>query len=93
MALGEDAGEGATPSRYDTGNVVVQFTITRRGRVRDIGLVEINPARNAAIEEEVVTALKKVVFRPRYENGFAVDWPGRIQRYEYPVPRASKASN
>ena len=93
VASGDDASEGGVPSRYDTGLVVVQFTITRRGRVGDIGLVEINPARNAAIETEVRAALQKMVFRPRYENGFAVDWPGRTLRYEYPIPRPSEADN
>lgn len=93
VALDGEPGESVASSRYDTGDIVVQFTITRRGRVRDFGVVEIHPARNAAIEAEVREAVKKLVFRPRYENGFAVDWPGRTLRYEYPVPRAPQAAN
>ncbi|MDX1498613.1 MAG: tetratricopeptide repeat protein [Woeseiaceae bacterium] len=80
--------DGALP-RYDTGVIVTQFTITRRGRTKDIGLVDITPSRNDAVETEVKKSLRRRVYRPRFENGFAVDAPGQTIRYEFPVPRSA----
>lgn len=89
VALPFNADPETRLPRYDTGVIVMQFTITPRGRTRDVGLVDISPARNAAIETEVSASLKRSVYRPRYEKGFAADAPGQTVRYEFPVPKSA----
>jgi tetratricopeptide (TPR) repeat protein len=84
IALPFDAKDNSSIAAFETGFIVTQFTITRRGRVTDIGLVEIAPDRNDKIEAEVKQRLGQSVFRPRFEGGFAVDTPGQIVRYEFP---------
>jgi hypothetical protein len=67
-----------------TGNIVIQFTVTRRGKLGDIGLIEINPERNDQIESEVKRTLNGFIYRPRFERGSAVDTVGLLTRYEFP---------
>jgi hypothetical protein len=71
-----------------TGNIVIQFTVTRRGKLRDIGLIEINPERNDRIESEVKRTLNGFIYRPRFERGSAVDTVGLLTRYEFPYPES-----
>ena len=71
-----------------TGSIISQFTVSRRGKLRDIGLVEIYPERNDRIEAEVKRALTTFIYRPRFERGVAVDTAGVLVRYEFPYPRA-----
>jgi tetratricopeptide (TPR) repeat protein len=70
---------------YDTGYLVVQFTVNRRGRLADIGLRETKPERNEAVEAEVKRALTRFVYRPRFVNGRAVATPDQQIRYQFPV--------
>ncbi len=87
VALPFGAEESGSGSSYATGFIVTQFTVTRRGRLADISLVEISPERNAAIEAEVKRALSEFVYRPRFENGLAVDTPNQTLRYSFPYPK------
>lgn len=70
---------------FATGHIISQFTVTRRGKLRDIGLLEISPERNDRIEAEVKHALNRFVYRPRFDRGAAVDTSGQLIRYEYPI--------
>jgi tetratricopeptide (TPR) repeat protein len=70
---------------FATGHIISQFTVTRRGKLREIGLLEISPERDEKIEAEVKHALNRFVYRPRFERGTAVDTSGQLIRYEYPV--------
>ena len=85
LPFGADGEKAA--SAYGTGYIVVSFTVTRRGRPTDISLVEIAPERSPDIESEVKRALSRFVYRPRFDDGFLVDTPGRIVRYEFPYPK------
>ena len=87
VALPFGAEEGGSGSSYATGFIVTRFTVTRRGRLADISLVEISPERNDAIEAEVKRALSEFVYRPRFENGLAVDTPNQTVRYSFPYPK------
>jgi tetratricopeptide (TPR) repeat protein len=69
-----------------TGFIVTSATVTRRGRMADIALVEIQPERNAALEEEVKLSLARSVYRPRFENGNAVETRETTRRFEFPYP-------
>ena len=59
----------------------------RGALLADIGLVEMSPERNEAIEAEVKVALSRHVYRPRFESGFVADSPGQTMRYEFPYPK------
>ena len=87
VALPRSADGNLSSAMYDTGYITTQFTVTRHGRLEEIGLVEISPERNADIETEVKRSLTSFLYRPRIENGFAVDTPGQTIRYEFPYPR------
>jgi len=87
VALNFGAEEGGSGTSYATGFIITQFTVTRRGRLANISLVEISPERNAAIEAEVKRALSEFVYRPRFENGLAVDTPNQTVRYSFPYPK------
>ena len=67
-----------------TGFIVSQFTVTRRGRLKDIGLLEIVPERNAEIEAEVKRVLTMFIYRPRFDLARAVDTVGNTVRFEFP---------
>ncbi len=82
-----------SPSTYATGHIISQFTVTRRGKLRDIGLLEISPERSEKIEIEVKRAMTRFVYRPRFERGTAVDTSGQFIRYEFPVPKALTAAD
>jgi hypothetical protein len=88
VALPHDVEENSSGSSYGTGYIVTQFTVNWRGRLSDISLVEISPARNDAIEAAVKRALSDFVYRPRFENGFAVDTPNQTVRYSFPYPKS-----
>jgi len=86
VALPFDEQEDAASPQYQTGFIVSQFTVTRRGDLATIGLVEIVPERNEKIEAEVKSALTRFVYRPRFERGTAVDTAGQLIRFEFPYP-------
>lgn len=87
VALPFDEQGNPTAAGWETGYIVTQFTVTRRGRLADIGLLEMSPERNEAIEAEVKLALSRHVFRPRFESGFVADSPGQTLRFEFPYPK------
>lgn len=89
VALHNDAGGNTAVSGYDTGFIVTRFTVTRRGRPNDIGLVEISPDRNPKLEAEVKRAVSRFVYRPTMDNGQVVDTPDVVIRYEFPYPRTA----
>jgi len=72
-----------------TGYIESQFTVTRRGKLRDIGLLEILPERNDAIEAEVKRVLTMYIYRPRLELGIATDTTGNTVRFEFPYVKTS----
>jgi tetratricopeptide (TPR) repeat protein len=77
VALVHDEDGSQSMTEYDTGHIIMQFTVMRRGRLADIRLVEISPERDADIEAEVKLSLTSSLYRPRFEHGVAVDTPGR----------------
>ena len=87
VALPHNVDDDSLGSSYGTGDIVTRFTVSRRGRLADIVLLEISPERNAAIEAEVKRTLTSFVYRPRFENGFAVDTPDQTIRYMFPYPK------
>ena len=53
--------------------MVLQFRVTRRGRTKNIKIIEANPPDVARMERRARNALKNFIYRPRYAAGTAVD--------------------
>ncbi len=56
------------------GWVLLEFTITPEGRTKDITVVDADP--RGYFERAATDAVKKFKYKPRVEDGVAVDWPG-----------------
>ncbi len=59
------------------GAVDVAFTITRDGKVRDVQVLQSEPAR--VFDRAAVDAVKRWRFDPRIEDGVAVDYRTRTR--------------
>ena len=68
-------------SGTEAGYVSVAYDVSRRGRVRNVRVVESVPA--GLRDEEAVRWVKRFVFRPRFEDGAAVETPDQLYRYEF----------
>ncbi len=81
--IGAGAGIRRGSGAYQLGFIVVTFTVNRRGRVTDLGLVEITPRRDEDIEAETARAVQRFIYRPRFDGGFVVDSPDQMYRVEF----------
>ncbi|HQR48224.1 MAG TPA: tetratricopeptide repeat protein, partial [Steroidobacteraceae bacterium] len=63
-----------SPDEVVVRNVEVRFTVTSRGRVADAKVLE--DAGDPSHGTSVQRALQTAIYRPRFENGVAVDTPG-----------------
>jgi protein TonB len=61
-------------SRGVEGWVLLQFTITPQGTTKDIEVLDADP--KGYFERAAKDAVRKYKYKPRIENGVAVDWPG-----------------
>lgn len=86
LSLGLPYEARTNPSDFDlkTGFITAQFTITRRGRLTDFGLLEMYPKRIQAVEAEIKRGLIEYVYRPRFNGGFAADTPNELIRFQFP---------
>lgn len=75
----------------DTGEkfIDLEFTVTRRGRVSNVKVIEGN-VRNI-IQREVKFAVAKARYRPRLENGVSVDTPVVKFRQSFTNPRLGES--
>jgi hypothetical protein len=91
LSLGLPYEARANPSDFDvqTGFITAQFTITRRGRLTDFGLLEMHPDRIEAVEAEIKRGLTTYVYRPRFNGGFAADTPNELIRFQFPYLETS----
>lgn len=62
------------------GYVVVEFTVTRRGEVDDVRVVE---STHRQFERAAAAAVAKARYRPRVVDGLAVDAPGQRTRIAF----------
>ena len=61
-------------SRGIQGWVLVEFTVTKQGLVENVVVVDADP--DGYFEKAAVNAVQKYRYKPRFENGVAVDRPG-----------------
>jgi len=93
LTVADIENQDLSTTSFDSGFLIAQFTVTRRGQVGDIRLVEISPDRNETIEARLKLALGRYIFRPRFENGLAVETPDEVIRFEFPLPRPASATH
>ena len=67
------------PDDYLRGEITMQFTLTRQGRIKDAELVATDPPDFARMERRVRNALKNFKYRPRYADGVAIE--ATLQEY------------
>jgi tetratricopeptide (TPR) repeat protein len=80
----------AKPEEFDfkTGFITAQYTITKRGRLTDFGLLEMQPRRFELVEAEIKRGLAAYVYRPRFSGGFAADTLNELARFQFPYLEA-----
>ncbi|RMF14205.1 MAG: energy transducer TonB [Alphaproteobacteria bacterium] len=67
--------------KYRQGRVVVTFTVTREGRVRDIRITESSPP--GVFDKAVIEAVRRFRYAPRFRDGEPVDTPGVTYTWEF----------
>lgn len=68
---------------YRQGSITVTFTISERGRVEDLQLVEANPQEFADMQRLVQREVKGRLYRPRYENAEPVAVADQVFTHQF----------
>ncbi|MDJ0879258.1 MAG: hypothetical protein QNI86_11645 [Halieaceae bacterium] len=82
------ASSEPTPPDVVTGYVTVSFSVTHRGRVKNLELVSNEPVIEGAEVDDsksiaLLRDLKRLLYRPRLEAGDAVQTDNILKRYAY----------
>ena len=64
--------------------VRARFDIDRHGRARNVTILEVNPKGKTRLTHQAREQLRETRFRPRYENGKAVESKGVEIRFVFP---------
>lgn len=75
--------EKIDPDDYESGLIVAEFTINKRGRVEDVEIVAQNPPEFERMEWRVKSALKNFVYRPRFVDAEVAPTPRFRYQLEY----------
>lgn len=75
--------EKLDPADYLTGEIVVTFTVSDRGRAENVKVIEANPVKFSEMEKRVRKAVERFVYRPRYVNGEPAATSNQRYRAEY----------
>lgn len=65
------------------GKIVTKFVVTTRGRATDFEIIESNPPGLEGLEKDVLREMRRLVYRPRMENGQVVDTRDVIYTHEF----------
>lgn len=76
------ANVGAPGKGFLTGTVRVDYTVTTRGRVRDIR-TEVNPEEFAAMQKMVHREIRRRIFRPALDRGEPVESGNQVFEHEF----------
>jgi hypothetical protein len=71
--------EKIDPNEYESGLIVAEFTVSRRGKAADVAIIEQDPPDFERMEWRLKSALKDFVYRPRFVNAE----PEPTTRYRY----------
>ena len=67
----------ANPANF----VTVSYDVTKNGRVHNAEITDQSPDASVSARRKVLDSLRKNRFRPRFENGVAVDTLGTVKRF------------
>jgi tetratricopeptide (TPR) repeat protein len=79
---GSGKGNGEPASGFRTGSVQVDYTISTRGRVKDIR-TEVNPIEFDDMLRMVHREIRRRVFRPTLEEGVPIHSDNQVFRHEF----------
>ena len=69
------------PNMFGDGIVMARYTVTDRGRVEDIEIIESDPS--GLLDDKVVSALRRSYFRPEFQDGLPVSRPDMTFVHEF----------
>ncbi len=75
-ALGDDR-------EFEQGRIVTKFTVNTRGRARNLEIVESFPGGLADMEQKVLREMRRLIYRPRLEDGEVVDTQNMTYTHEF----------
>ena len=76
-------GNKGPPENFETGTIVLGYRVTDRGATRDVGIVDANPPGLEDFEYTVAREVRRLVHRPRMEDGIMVDTPDQTYVHEF----------
>ena len=79
-----DSYGSPAPAGGHVNYVRTRFDIDRHGRTRNVTILEVNPAGKTRLTHQAREQLRETRFRPRYENGKAVESKGVEIRFVFP---------
>lgn len=80
-ATRNDLLTGSTDLRE--GRIVVGYDVSSRGRVSSLKIVEVDPEDFDDMRRYVVRELRTRIYRPRFEDGEAVDTPNQVFTHSF----------
>lgn len=69
------------PDIFGDGIVMARYTVTDRGRVEDVEIIESDPPD--LLDDKVAAALRRSYFRPEFQDGLPVSRPGMTYVHEF----------
>ena len=80
-----DAAEN--PNMFGDGIVMARYTVTDRGRVEDVEIIESDPS--GLLDDKVVSALRRSYFRPEFQDGLPVFRPDMTFVHEFKYDKSA----
>jgi TonB family protein len=77
----EYRSRGKPDTSLKNGYVMVNYTVTEKGRVKDAKIIESEPA--GLMDRSIISTYRRSAYRPRRVDGAATSSTGRISRHEF----------
>lgn len=71
------------PPNFETGTISIVFTVQPNGRISNMRLVEAQPAEIGKFDETVARSLRRLIYRPRLQDGQLVATNDVIYTHEF----------
>ena len=75
------------PNMFGDGIVMARYTVTDRGRVEDIEIIESDPS--GLLDNNVVSSLRRSYFRPEFQDGMPVFRPDMTFVHEFKYDKSA----
>lgn len=85
--VGNSSNAGPSGANLLTGSIVVDYTVSSRGRVRDLR-TEATPAEFTDIQRMVHREIRQRIYRPRIVDGVPVQASGQTFKHEFSYAQA-----